>query len=315
MSGTRRERLVVLLGPTAVGKTALSIELARALHAEILSGDSMLVYRGFDIGTAKPALAERGGVPHHLIDIRAPEERYSVQEFQQEADRLIRTLDAAGHLPLLVGGTGLYVESLIEGYAFNETAGDEAFRARLQALASERGSDWLYALLQERDPAAAATIHPHNVRRVIRALEVAQRGGESISRSRSHKPIYDAYVIGLMRPRAELYARIDDRVRAMAAQGLEQEVRALLATGVTAEMQPMQGIGYKEMAAYLAGKGTREEALSQIARATRHFAKRQLTWFRRMPYIHWYDVSGKPQEKILDDILWNIRGFFSQRSK
>ncbi len=311
----KRESLVVLLGPTAVGKTALSIQLAHALHAEILSGDSMLVYRGFDIGAAKPTMEERGCVPHHLIDIRSPDQSYSVQEFQQEAGRLIHALNTAGRLPLLVGGTGLYVQSLVEGYAFNETSGDAAFRARLQALAAERGGEALYALLCEKDPLAAQSIHPHNLRRVIRALEVAHLGGESISRRKSRGLVYDAYVIGLSRPREELYARIDARVRAMAEQGLEEEVRGLLAAGVTADVQAMQGIGYKEMAAYLTGHGTREEALAAIARATRHFAKRQLTWFRRMPYIHWYDVSGKTQEKILDEILWNLRGFSPFESK
>lgn len=305
-----KDRLIVLLGPTAVGKTALSIGLAQALRAEIISGDSMLVYRGFDVGTAKPTWEERGGIVHHLIDIRTPEERYSVQEFQQEAGQLIHLLNEKGRLPLLVGGTGLYVQSLLEGYAFNAAGGDAAFRARLQAVADERGGDYIYALLREKDPVAASTIHPHNVRRVIRALEVASTGGESISRHRRGNLAYDVYVIGLVRPRAELYARIDARVRAMAAQGLAAEVRGLLAAGVTPDMQPMQGIGYKEMAAYLAGRGTWEEALAAIARATRHFAKRQLTWFRRMGYIHWFDVSGKSEEKILNEILWNIRGFF-----
>lgn len=311
----KRERLVVLLGPTAVGKTALSIQLARALHAEILSGDSMLVYRGADVGTAKPTVEEREGIPHHLIDIRSPKENYSVQEFQQEAGRLIHALNEKRCLPLLVGGTGLYVQSLIEGYSFNASGKDEALRAKLQALAEEHGSSYLYQYLCAVDPVAAQSIHPHNLRRVIRAIEVAKIDGTTISRKRNHRLRYDVYVIGLMRPRQELYARIDARVRLMAAQGLEDEVRRLLQSGVTTDMQMMQGIGYKEMAAYLAGEGTREGALADIARATRHFAKRQMTWYRRMPYIHWYDVSGKAQEKILEDILWNLRGFFSFEAK
>ena len=309
---TARPNLLVLLGPTAVGKTALSIELAKALDTEIISGDSMLIYRGFDIGAAKPDIEERQGIVHHLVDIREPWESYSVQEFQQEADACICDMAARGKLPFLVGGTGLYVQSLVEGYVFNETGSDPAYRAELLRMAETEGSAAVYDLLCQRDPEAAKTIHPNNVRRVIRALEVANLGGETISREKGEPP-YDAFVAGLTRPRAELYERINERVRQMWADGLVDEVRGLLARGVTRGMQAMQGIGYKETAAFLAGDCTAEEAITAIQTATRHFAKRQLTWYRRMKYIHWYDATA-PAEKILNEILSDVRGFFKKRS-
>lgn len=311
LDASGKPRLLVLLGPTAVGKTVLSIELAKQLDAEILSGDSMLVYRGFDIGTAKPTLAERQGVPHHLIDVREPSERYSVQDFQQEADECIQAIARRGRLPFLVGGTGLYVQALVEGYQFNETTGDPAYRAELQRMVETQGPEALYASLQTMDPQAAQTIDPKNVRRVIRALEVAH-GKESISREKAAEPPYTAFVVGLARPRAELYDRINRRVEMMMDDGLVEEVRGLLAAGVSADAQPMQGIGYKETVKYLSGTCTRAEAIDAIQKATRHFAKRQLTWYRRMPYIHWYDATA-PQAGIRSKILSDVRGFFASR--
>lgn len=305
-----KPNLFVLLGPTAVGKTALSIELARALDTEIISGDSMLVYRGCDIGTAKPTLAERQGVVHHLVDVREPQERYSVQDFQQEADAYIRDIAARGKLPFLVGGTGLYVQSLVEGYVFNEAGGDPAYRAELARMRAEQGDAALYELLTRVDPQAAATIDPQNVRRVVRALEVAHGGRESISRTKAAEPPYHAFVAGLARPRAELYDRINRRVVFMMEQGLVREVQGLLDAGVPRDAQSMQGIGYKETAAYLAGECTRDEAVTAIQTATRHFAKRQLTWYRRMAYIHWYDAT-QPQAELLAKILADVRGFFT----
>ncbi len=207
---TGKPNLLVLLGPTAVGKTALSIELAKALGTEIISGDSMLIYRGFDIGAAKPGVEERQGIVHHLVDIREPWESYSAQEFQQEADACIRDMAARGKLPFLVGGTGLYVQSLVEGYVFNETGSDPAYRAELLRMVETEGGAAVYDLLCRTDPEAAKTIHPNNVRRVIRALEVAHLGGESISREKGEPP-YDAFVAGLTRPRPELYDRINER--------------------------------------------------------------------------------------------------------
>lgn len=307
---TAKQKLLALLGPTAVGKTALSIKLAKALGTEIISGDSMLIYRGFDIGAAKPTMEERQGIVHHLIDIRDPWQSYSVQEFQQDADACIRAAAARGLVPFLVGGTGLYVQSLVEGYVFNEAGSDPAYRAALVRMSEEQGGAAVYELLQRVDSKAADTIHPNNVRRVIRALEVAHEGRETISRKKQVEAPYDAMVIGLSRPRPELYERINERVRLMMQDGLVEEVRGLLAHGITRDMQAMQGIGYKEIAAYLAGECTEEEAVTAVQTATRHFAKRQLTWYRRMHYIHWYDAT-QPQERLLAEILSAVRRFLA----
>ncbi|MBE6093597.1 MAG: tRNA (adenosine(37)-N6)-dimethylallyltransferase MiaA, partial [Selenomonas ruminantium] len=286
-----KEKLIVILGPTAVGKTDLSIELAKKLNTEIISGDSMLFYKGFDIGSAKPTVAERQGIVHHLVDNLEPWENFNVTDFVAEARRLITDINKRGRIPLIAGGTGLYIKALLEGYAFNETADHSEYRQEMTALAEEKGKEYVHDLLAQVNPEAAAEIHANNLRRVIRALEVAYFGGEQISRQKEYDEgdlCYDVYVIGLNRERQGLYQRINQRVELMFAAGLEDEVRKLLAGGVTREMQAMQGIGYKETAAYMAGEMSREEAVDLIQKSTRHFAKRQLTWFRKMPYIHWY---------------------------
>ncbi len=312
----QKEKLIVILGPTAVGKTELSIGLAAALKTEIISGDSMLVYRGCDIGTAKPTLAERRGIPHHLIDICAPSEPYTVTEFQTQAAACIRALNEKGKIPILAGGTGLYIKALLEGYQFNQATGHEAFRAGMAELAEEKGKQAVHDLLAAADPEAAARIHVNNFRRVVRALETLRYGGESISREKQadgpeSSLVYDAFVIGLQRERQELYDRINARVEQMFAAGLEDEVRGLLAQGVTPAMPAMQGIGYKETVSYLQGAGTREEAIAQIQTSTRHFAKRQLTWYRKMPYIHWYDVAAYSGAELQAKIQRDAKGFFA----
>lgn len=308
----KKERLLVLAGPTAVGKTSLSLALARRLDAEIISGDSMLFYCGFDIGTAKPTPAERAVVPHHFIDILAPEASFNVMDFQRLVREEIRRISARGKLPLVVGGTGLYIKSLVEGYIFNETSGDAAYREELEKLAQEKGKAFVHGLLQEADPEAAARLHVNDFRRVVRALEVASLGHEHISGRREAgggELAYDAYVIGLRRERQELYARIEERVDAMMAVGLVEEVRTLLAAGVPADCQAMKGIGYREMLAHLAGRMELPLAAEEIKKATRHFAKRQLTWFRKMPYVHWYDASQK-ESVLLEKICTDIRRAF-----
>ena len=311
---SERERLIVILGPTAAGKTELSIELAKALGTEIISGDSMLVYQGFDIGSAKPSMGERQGIVHHLVDILPASAHFDVTDFKQRAEALIHEIHGRGRIPILAGGTGLYVQALLEGYEFNETSGNHAYRKRLEQIAEEQGGEALYAMLTERDPQAAETIHPRNLRRVIRALEVAELGKESISREKfsvkSGELRYDAWVIGLQRNRQALYERINQRVQRMFAQGLMDEVRGLLDSGVTREMQAMQGIGYKETAACLAGEVTRAEAIELIRKHTRHFAKRQLTWYRRMPYIHWYDLDHLQGERLLRRVWEDVREHF-----
>ena len=308
----KKERLVVLIGPTAVGKTALSLALARRLDAEIISGDSMLFYRGFDIGTAKPTKEERAAVPHHFIDILAPEASFNVMDFQRLAREEIGRIAARGKLPLVVGGTGLYIKSLLEGYVFNETSGDRAYREKLERLAQEKGKAFVHGLLQEADPEAAARLHVNDFRRVVRALEVASLGNEHISEQREAAGgdlAYDAYVIGLRRERQALYARIEERVDAMLEAGFADEVRSLLAEGVPRDCPAMKGIGYREMLAYLAGSMDLPLAAEEIKKATRHFAKRQLTWFRKMPYVHWYAAS-QGEELLLEKICTDIRRSF-----
>jgi len=312
---TNKEKLIVILGPTAVGKTDLSIELAKELQTEIISGDSMLFYRGFDIGSAKPSVEERQGIVHHLVDNLEPWENFNVTDFVREAKRLICELNAQGKIPIIAGGTGLYIKALLEGYEFNETADHSDYRQQLTVLAEEKGRDYIHGLLQAADPEAAERIHANNLRRVIRALEVAHFGGEQISRQKEYGEgdlCYDTYVIGLNRERQGLYQRINQRVELMFAAGLEDEVRNLLAGGVTREMQAMQGIGYKETAAYMEGEMSREEAVDLIQKSTRHFAKRQLTWFRKMPYIHWYMADELDSERLLQSVSQDLAGFFPE---
>ena len=318
MTGAVKERLIVILGPTAVGKTALSIALAARLDTDILSGDSMLVYRGFDVGTAKPSLAERSGVRHELIDILEPDRGFSVTDFQQLAAAKITAVNQRGRIPVLAGGTGLYVKSLVEGYVFNALPGDPAYRAHLEQLAAVRGKAYVHAMLAETDPAAAARLHVNDFRRVIRALEVRHLEGDAISQEKladSGDLVYDVYVVGLRRERQQLYMRINARVDAMFAAGLEDEVRRLLASGVPRTAQAMKGIGYKETAAFLAGECTRDEAIAKIKQATRHFAKRQLTWYRKMPYIHWYDVDTISSSVLLETVYEDIAGYFAGNAK
>ena len=311
---TNKEKLIVILGPTAVGKTDLSIELAKELQTEIISGDSMLFYRGFDIGSAKPSVEERQGIVHHLVDNLEPWENFNVTDFVREAKRLIRELNAQGKIPIIAGGTGLYIKALLEGYEFNETADHSDYRQQLTALAEEKGRDYIHGLLQAADPEAAERIHQNNLRRVIRALEVAHFGGEQISRQKEYGEgdlCYNVYVAGLNRERQGLYERINKRVELMFAAGLEQEVQRLLKQGITREMQAMQGIGYKETAAYLAGEMSREAAVELIQKSTRHFAKRQLTWYRKMPYIHWYMADEMTAAELQRNVLEDLAGFFA----
>lgn len=312
MTGKGKDRLLVILGPTAVGKTALSLSLAEELRTEIISGDSMLVYRGFDIGSAKPGLEERRGIPHHLIDIREPGGSYNVTDFVTEAGAVIRRLNDRGKIPILAGGTGLYVKALLEGYEFSRTEGHEAYRARLEELGRTRGRAYVHGLLAKADPETAARLHENNFRRVVRALEVLHFGGEQISRSRrldgTQELCYDALVLGLERDRQKLYERINGRAEQMLASGLLEEVQKLLDSGLGRETQAMQGIGYKEAAACLAGEMTREEAKEEIQKATRHFAKRQLTWYRKMPYIKWLRADGKTEAELLSEAVGLVEG-------
>lgn len=291
-------KIVVIAGPTAVGKTRLGIDVAKRFGGEVISGDSMLIYRGMDIGTAKPDLAERAGVVHHLIDVVEPGMMFSAVDFQREAARLIDDICARGRLPVIVGGTGLYLKALLEGYSFVAAQGDADYRNRLEREAEEHGALQLYERLQRLDPVAAGRMHPNNVRRVIRALEVIELGGESMPATEvldeDAALRYDAFVVGVTMDRALLHRRIGQRVDAMVEAGVLNEVRTLLAGGVAADSQCMQGIGYKEFVAHLNGECSLSEAVEQVKAHTRQFAKRQWTWFKKMPYLKW--LTYRPDE-------------------
>lgn len=313
-----KSSLLVLLGPTAVGKTELSLKLAETLGTDIISGDSMCIYRGFDIGSAKPTVAEQARVPHHLVDVLDADESFSVTAFVARVAALVKEYEMRGRLPFVVGGTGLYIKALIEGYDFNETQEHRFFRRAMEAIAARRGNTRVHSFLAHRDPQAAERLHANNLRRVIRALEVVRYGDERISQESAFAvgaAPYDAFVIGLTRARPHLYERINARVEAMFKAGLVDEVAALLAGGVGRDAPAMKGIGYRETAAYLAGEMGRAEAVAAIQTATRHFAKRQMTWYRRMPYIHWYDADARTEQELLHVILADIRAWQETRER
>ena len=288
-----KERVLVILGPTATGKSHCAIEIAKKFHGEIISGDSMLVYRDMNIGTAKPTAAELATVPHHLVNILPPEASFSVVDFKEQAQRLITEINQRGHLPIIAGGTGLYIKALLEDYAFNSVSEDNELRQRLTREAQEQGPEALHKRLAELDSEAAERIHPHNVRRVVRALEAALNGEQVNQYGASESP-YDALVVGLEMERGALYERINRRVDIMLEQGLEQEVRELLSRGLSPHCQSMQSIGYRQMVWYLQGTMDYEQAVEKLKQATRNFAKRQITWYKKMPYIQWLKLAATP---------------------
>ncbi|WP_245600081.1 tRNA (adenosine(37)-N6)-dimethylallyltransferase MiaA [Paenibacillus harenae] len=280
----------------------MSLDIAKAWNAEIISGDSMQVYRGMDIGTAKIAPEEREGIPHHLIDICDPEEPYSAADFQAGAARAIGEIAARGKLPFIVGGTGLYVESVCYGYQFADNGSDEAFRLAQEQYALEYGADALHERLAEVDPQAAERLHPNDRRRVIRALEVHHLTGQTFSGQQAgqkKESPYELCLIGLTMDRAELYRRIEQRVDLMMEMGLVEEVERLLARQLPPNAVAMQGLGYKEIAEYLHGNCTLEAAVERLKRDTRRFAKRQLSWFRHMKDIHWIDMGENFHNNLL----------------
>jgi len=288
-----RGPFVVLVGATATGKTALSIEIAKALNCEIVSADSVQVYKGLDIGSAKPTVAERQGVPHHMIDCADPRKSFTAARYQDGARRCIVGILGRGRLPLVVGGTGLYVHALAYDVDFSRVQGDDQRREKLRALAGEQGADALYARLKEIAPERARTMHPNNVKRVIRALEIAEAGGAAADGYDFRKPLtgVDMLLLGLKMDRAALYRRIDARVDAMIEAGLVREVEELLDSGIDPGLPSMQGLGYKEIANAILGRCTLEQAIADIKRGTRRYAKRQETWFKRDPRIEWREVS------------------------
>lgn len=294
--------LIVILGPTAVGKTELSIRLAESLGGEIVSADSRLFYRGMNIGTAKPTIDEVRRVPHHLIDVCDPDETWSLAVFQRAARAVIQDIHARGKLPLLVGGTGQYVRAVIEGWEVPPQQPDPRLRQALENWAAELGPAEMHRRLALIDPAAAARILPGNVRRTIRALEVIFHTGQRFDaqRTKSGSP-YSLLLVGLRRPRAEIYQRVDARIEAMLAAGLQEEVQGLLARGYAPELPSMSAIGYREMIAVQQGKMTLAEAVTAMKSLTHQFVRRQANWFKESDEtIHWFDAGGDCLPNILE---------------
>lgn len=302
--------LVLILGPTAVGKTELAIRLAERLNGEIVSADSRLFYRGMDIGTAKPSAEERARVPHHLIDIADPDETLSLAEFQRAAAQAIAEIGARGRLPFLVGGTGQYVRAVTEGWSPPKVPENPKMRDALERLKNEKGAEWLHDKLKILDKEAAEKIDWRNARRTVRALEVifATGGKFSAQRGRSESP-YRLISVGLTRPREELYRRIDGRIEAMFAGGFLNEVRALLARGYSPDLPSMSAIGYREGVKVLNGEMTEEQAKAEMRRLTRVFVRRQGNWFKESdPRIRWFHPEEEnAPDKIARFILEEIR--------
>lgn len=288
---SNKPKLVVLTGPTAVGKTKLSIALAKAIGGEIISADSMQVYKHMDIGSAKIMPEEMDGVPHFLVDILEPKEEFHVVKFQQLAKQAMREIYSRNHIPILVGGTGFYIQAILKDINFTKNEEDNIYRKQLEALADEKGELYLHEMLQQLDPESAKEIHANNKKRVIRALEFYHQTGTKISfhnavQKEKDSPYSFAYFV-LNDDRAKLYERIDARVDIMLEQGLLEEVKALKEMGYDQSFVSMQGLGYKEILEYFDGKISLEEAIYILKRDTRHFAKRQLTWFRRENNVIW----------------------------
>ena len=308
-----KQPLIILTGPTASGKTALSVELAKRIGGEIISADSMQVYRHMDVGSAKVTEEEMDGVPHHLIDVLDPQDAFNVVTFQEMAKDAMKKIYANGHIPIVAGGTGFYIQALLYDIDFTDNDGDMEYRHQLETLASEQGAEVLHAMLREVDPPSAEAIHANNVKRVIRALEFYKKTGQRISEHNEEErqkesPYNFAYYV-LNMDRATLYDRIDLRVDKMVEAGLEEEVKKLKAMGCTRDMVSMQGLGYKEVLDYLNGDLSMEEAVYIIKRDTRHFAKRQLTWFKREKDVTWVtqETFAFDREKVLDWMLDDLK--------
>ncbi len=288
-----KQPLVVLTGPTAAGKTKLSIELARAINGEIISADSMQVYRHMDIGSAKIRPEEMDGIPHYLVDILEPTQDFNVVLFQKYAKDAMAQIYAKGKIPILVGGTGFYIQSVLYDIDFTQNDEDTQLREELEQIAGQKGAEYLHQMLRECDPKSAERIHANNVKRVIRAIEFYRQTGQRISehneQEREKTSAYDSRYFVLTDERGKLYANIDKRVDQMLEDGLVEEVRKLMEMGCKRESTAMQGLGYKEIIAYLLGENTLDEAVYLIKRDTRHFAKRQLTWFRRERDVIWIE--------------------------
>jgi len=308
-----KKPLIILTGPTAVGKTKASIALAKAVGGEIISADSMQVYKYMDIGSAKIRPEEMQGVKHYLVDVLEPDEEFHVVKFQQMAKEAMNEIYANGKIPIIVGGTGFYIQAILNDIDFTENNEDSPYRNELELIAKEQGNEILHKMLAEVDPESADSIHANNVKRVIRALEFYKQTGQKISdhneKERAKESPYNFCYFVLNDERETLYSRIELRIDQMMNEGLVEEVRALKERGYTRDMVSMQGLGYKEILDYLNGLCTLEEAIYILKRDTRHFAKRQLTWFRRERDVIWIQKNEfhHDEEAILNRILQDIR--------
>lgn len=309
--------LLAIVGPTATGKTEISVQVAKRLGAEIISADSMLIYRHMDIGTAKPTPEEMEGVPHHMIDVADPDDTFNVALYNQAVKDILPGILKRNKLPMLVGGTGLYVKAVIEDYNFTQAETNHELREKLMRECATWGKPALHRRLAEIDPETASRLHVNDVKRVIRALEVYYQTGKTLSESarREKKPVYNLLMYGLTMDRQQLYSRIEKRVDKMIASGLIDEVEELLARGYSPGLTSMQGLGYKEIARYLNKELTLDQAVILLKQSTRRFAKRQLTWFGRDKRIKWIDVGNKSVEEVTSEIASVAAGVFQTASK
>ena len=310
MKQQEKKPLIILTGPTAAGKTSLSIELAKSIGGEIISADSMQVYKKMDIGTAKIRPEEMQGVPHYLIDELDPSEEFNVVAFVEKSKEAMKKIYAAGHIPIIVGGTGFYIQALLYDIDFSQHEDKESYRKELEQLAKEKGKEYLYEILKKKDPEYATITHCNNVKKVIRALEYYKETGKKLSehneeQRQKESPYNFAYFV-LYHDREELYDRINRRVDLMMEDGLLFEVESLIKEGYTKNLVSMQGLGYKEFFDYFDGRITLEDTVDKIKKDTRHFAKRQLTWFRREKEVIWLNKKEYEQEKDLLDSVLNI---------
>lgn len=287
------KKLLIICGPTAVGKSALGLSLAQKLNTEIISCDSMQIYKGLDIGTAKPDKSEQEFVKHNLIDIVSPNEEFSVFDYVKSCSEIIERLDKENKVPLIVGGTGLYIKSLLFSYNFSDSSKNQGIRDKLNEELKKYGNDYLYQKLIELDPESAKILHKNDVKRVVRALEIYYTLGIQKSKLIKSKSCYDYLLIGLNTERAKLYEKINSRVNLMIKNGLVEEVKALLKSGCDRHSQSMQAIGYKQIVSFLNGEYSLDAAIEKIKQATRNYAKRQITYFKSIPDIIWFDTEGE----------------------
>jgi len=311
-----KQTVIAVIGPTAVGKTALSIQLAKTLNGEVISGDAMQIYKGMDIGTAKVKAEERQGIPHHMIDIKNPDESFSVADFKAYVQTYINEIEGRSRIPIIAGGSGLYIQATLFDYQFPKQQRDPLITERFENIVKTQGAEPLYQRLQHIDPEQAEKIHPNNYRRVIRALEIYETTGFTMSEYQSQQsrtPVYDAILIGLNMDRQILYEQINKRVDLMIQDGLLQEVKGLYDQGYN-DAQSMKAIGYKEMIPYIEGKQTLDECIELLKRNSRRYAKRQLTWFRnKLDDVKWYPIHPDTAKQQFSIITKEIEGILKEK--